>query len=121
MVQLQTIEDPSAIRRQTPSEESDLGPGNPETEAPESTKNSWSERISRRNRREKLHNSGLGSGSVPRFNSEKPAGWKGSSACRTASFPTPNRVSYSSELYLHASYGTNTVLEKMENEKMELE
>ena len=29
----------SAVRRRTPSEEVDLGPGNTETEAPESTRN----------------------------------------------------------------------------------
>ena len=63
MVPLQIIGDPSAVRRRTPSEEVDFGPGNTETEAPESTKNSLSERISFRNRREKLHNSGSGSGS----------------------------------------------------------
>ena len=91
LVPLQTIREPSAVRRPTPSEESDLGPRNMETVAPESTKNSWLERISCRNRREKLHSSGSGSG--PGFNSEKPAGWKGSSTCWTANqirtgFPT---------------------------------
>ena len=54
MVPLQTIGVPSAVNRRTPSEEVDLGPGKTETEAPESTKNSLSERISFRNRREKL-------------------------------------------------------------------
>ena len=63
MVPLQIIGDPSAVRRQTPSEEVDFGPGNTETEAPKSTKNSLSERTSFRNRREKLQNSGTGSGS----------------------------------------------------------
>ena len=110
MVPLQIIRDPSAVRRWTPSEEVDFGPGNTETEAPELTKNSLSERISFRNRREKLQNSGSGSGS----SSKKPAGWKGRSTCRTASFPTPNRVSGNAELCYHASYDTNRVLEKQE-------
>ena len=39
-----------------------MGPGNTETEAPESPRNSWLERIFKRNRREKLHYSGSGSG-----------------------------------------------------------
>ena len=90
MVPLQNIGDPSAVRRRTPSAESDLGPGNTETEAPEWTKISRSDRISLRNRREKLHN-----------------------------YMTPKRVSYSAELYLHASYGTNIDLEKMENVRLE--
>ena len=54
MVPLQTIGDPSGVRRQTPLAESDLGPGNTDTEASELTKNSLCDRISRRNRREKL-------------------------------------------------------------------
>ena len=45
---LQTIGEPSAVRRQTLSEESDFGPRNTETEAPESTKYSLSDRISLR-------------------------------------------------------------------------
>ena len=52
LVPLQIIGDPSAVRRRTPSEEVDFGPGNTETEAPESTRNSLSERMSFRNRRE---------------------------------------------------------------------
>ena len=110
MVPLQISGDPSAVRRQTPLEEVDFGPGNTDTEAPESTKNFLSERISFRNRREKLQNSGSGSGS----SSKKPAGWKGRSTCRTASFPTPYRVSGNAELCCHASYGTNRDPEKQE-------
>ena len=34
-VPLQTIKEPSAVRRRTPSEESDVGPGSTETEAPD--------------------------------------------------------------------------------------
>ena len=37
--------------------EDNLGPGNTETEAPESTENSWLESISFRNRRVELQNS----------------------------------------------------------------
>ena len=114
MVPLQIIGDPSAVRRLTPSEEVDFGPGNTETEAPESTKNSLSERISFRNRREKLHNLDAGSGSGSGSSSKKPAGWKGRSTCRTASFPIPNRASGNAELCYHASYGTNRVGEKQE-------
>ena len=119
---LQTIGEPSAVRRRTPSEESDLGPGSTETEAPESTKNSRSDRISLRNRREKLHNSGSGtgffSGSDSGFILKKLAGWKGSSTCLTASFPNPGRVSYSADLCLHVSCDTNMDLEKMENARI---
>ena len=39
LVPLQTIGDPSAVRRRTPLEESDLEPGNMEMEAPESNNN----------------------------------------------------------------------------------
>ena len=49
---LHAIGDPSAVRRQTPSIEVDLGPGKTGTEAPECTKNSLSDRISQRKRRE---------------------------------------------------------------------
>ena len=103
---LQIIGEPSAIRRRTSSEESDFGPENTETEAPESTRNTLSERISLRNRREYLHISG--SGSVLK----KLAGWKGRFTCRTASFPTPSRVSDSVELCFHASCDTSKDLEK---------
>ena len=43
MVPLQIIGDLSAVRRQTPSEEVDFGPGNTETGAPESTRNVFQE------------------------------------------------------------------------------
>ena len=114
MVPLQIIGDPSAVRRLTPSEEVDFGPGNTETEAPESTKNSLSERISFKNRREKLQNSGSGSGSGSGSSLKKPAGWKGRSTCRTASFPTLNRVSGTAELCCRVSYDTNRDPEKQE-------
>ena len=39
----------------------------------------------------------------------------------SASFPTPSMVSYSSELYLHASCGTSKGQERMENGRTELE
>ena len=52
MVPLQIIGEPSAVRRLTPLEEVDFGPGNTEREAPKWTRNSLSERISFRNRRE---------------------------------------------------------------------
>ena len=107
LVPLETIGEPSAVRRQTLLEEADLISGNTETEARESTKNSWLPRMSCRNSKEKLHcswtGSGSGSGTGYDNSSEKPAGWKGSSTCQTASFSTPSRVSYSSELYLHVS------------------
>ena len=121
LVPLQTIGEPSAVRRQTSLEESDLGPGNTETEAPESNKNSRLERISCRNSREKLHCSGTGSwsGTGSDNSLEKPAGWKESSTCQTASFPTPSRVSYSAELCIHVSTDTNMDLDKMENARME--
>ena len=112
LVQLQTIRDPSAVRRQTPSEESNLRPWNTETEAPESTKNSQSERISQRNRREKLYTTLVQAQvqyqGLTQRNRQVGRGF----TCRTASFLTPNRVPYSSELYLHASCDTNTVLER---------
>ena len=125
LVPLQTIREPSAVKKQTHSEESDLGPGNTETEASKSTKNSRSESISCRSSREILRSSGIcsgsGSGTGSELNLEKPAGWKGSSTCQTAIFLTPNRVFYSSVLYLYASSDTNRSLEKMKNGRTELE
>ena len=118
---LQIIRDPSAVRRRTPLEEVDFGPGKTETEAPESTRNSLSESMSYRNRREKLHISGSGSGSGSGSASKKPAGLKGSSTCRTASFLIWNRVSDNAELCYHVSYDTNKVPEKQENGVMEQE
>ena len=49
---LQNIEDPSAVSKRVPSVEDDLGLGNTETEAPESTRKSRPDRVSRTNRRE---------------------------------------------------------------------
>ena len=43
---LHTIGDLSAVRSQTPSIEVDFSPGNTETEAPELTRNSLSDKIS---------------------------------------------------------------------------
>ena len=61
--QLHTIEDPLAVKRQTLPLEVDLGPGKTETEALESTKNSLSDRISCRKRRdEQQTSSGRGAG-----------------------------------------------------------
>ena len=51
---LHTIGVPSAVRRQTPSIEVDVGPGKTETEALESTRNSLLDKISHRNRREEI-------------------------------------------------------------------
>ena len=42
---LHIIGEPFAFRRHTPSKDKDLGPGNTNTEAPEFTKNSQSDRI----------------------------------------------------------------------------
>ena len=73
---------------------------------------------------DKLHCSGTPSetvyGTGSEDSSEKLAGWKGSSTCRNASFPTPGRVSYISELYLHASCGSSRDLERMENRRTKL-
>ena len=49
---LQKMGEPSAVSRRKPSPEEELGPGKTETEAPESTRNSCPDRISRTNRRE---------------------------------------------------------------------
>ena len=47
---LQNMDEPSAVSRRIPLTEEDLGPGNTETEAPESMRNSRPERISCTNR-----------------------------------------------------------------------
>ena len=87
---LHIIGDSSAVRRQTPSSAAPLGPVKTETEVLESTKNSWSERISfRKMREEQQISSGIGA------RGEEPAGWTGVSTCQTASFPTWNKVSCS--------------------------
>ena len=86
-VPLHTIGDPLAVRRQTMSSEEDLGPGNTETEALESTRNSWSERMSFRKRRVKVQNS---SGAE---STGGQVGWTGVSTCRTTCFPKRNKVS----------------------------
>ena len=52
MVPLQIIRDPSAVSRRTPPEEVDFGPGKTEIEARKLTRNSLSDRMSFRNRRE---------------------------------------------------------------------
>ena len=98
---LQNIEEPSAVNRWTPSTEEDLGPGNTETEAPESTRNSRSERISFTNRRVGLQNS---PGAVA---TEGPAGWTEVSTCRTTRFPKRNRVFCSWRLSHHVSCETS--------------
>ena len=49
---LHTIRDPSAVRRGFQVKEVDLAQGKTETEAPESTKNSLSDKISHRKRRD---------------------------------------------------------------------
>ena len=54
---LQNMKDPSAVRKRVPSVEDDLGLGNTETEAPESTRNSRLERTSDTNRRSELEHS----------------------------------------------------------------
>ena len=54
---LHIIGDPSAVKRWTLLSEDNLGPGNTETEALESTRNSRSEIISFTNRRVELQNS----------------------------------------------------------------
>ena len=52
---LHIIGDPSAVRRRTQLEEEALGPGKSDTEVPESTKHSLSDRISFRKMREEQH------------------------------------------------------------------
>ena len=104
---LHTIEEPSAFRRQTSSSEEALGTGKTDTEAPESTKNSLSDRISFRKMREEQQ---ISSGTEARGGAgaeEGLAGWMGVSTCLTASFPTWNTVSCSGLPCLHASYRTN--------------
>ena len=80
---LQIIGEPLAVNRQTPSSDKALGTGNRDTEAPESTKNSQSDRMFFRKMREELQNS---SGAEARGG--ELAGWTGVSTCQTASFPT---------------------------------
>ena len=100
------IGEPSSVRRHTLSTDVDLGPGNTDTEAPESTKNSGSDRMSFRKMRKELQNS---SGAEARGG--EPAGLMGVSACRTASFPTWYMVSCSLEPSHHVSYKTSRLLE----------
>ena len=90
---LYTIGVPSAVRRQTPLVEVEFGPGNTETEAPESKRNSLSEKISQRKKREEhqiLSGTGAETGT-----GTGPAGWLGASTCRTTSFPNPSTASCS--------------------------
>ena len=82
-VPLHTIGDLSAVKRQTPSNEEDLGLGNTDMEAPESTRNSKLERMSFRKRRVELQNS-----SGAEATRGEPAGWTGVSTCLTTRFPT---------------------------------
>ena len=103
---LHIIGEPSAVRRRTLLMDEDLGPGNIDTEEPESTKNLQSDRISFRKMRDELQNS---SGAEARGG--KRAGSTGVSTCRTASFPTWNMVSCSSKLSHHAFYETSRLLE----------
>ena len=112
---LQNIGEPSVVRRGTPSADKNFGPGNTDTEAPESTKNSRSERISFRKMRDELRNS-----SGAEATGGELAGWMGVSTCRTASFPTWNKVSCSLELSHHVSYETSRLQEASENGMMEL-
>ena len=84
---MQNIEDPSAVSKQVPSAEDDLGLGNTETEAPESTRNSRLERMSVTNRRAELQNS------AEAEVTEGPAGWTGVSTYQTTRFPKRNSVS----------------------------
>ena len=76
---LHIISEPAAIRRPTPSTDEDLGPGNTDTEAPESTKNSRLDRMSFRKMREELQNS---SGAEARGGER--AGWTRVPTCWTA-------------------------------------
>ena len=102
-VPLHTIGDPSAFRRQTPLSEEDLGPGNTEAEAQESTSNSRLERISFRKRRVELQNY---SGAEA---TGGPAGWTAVSTCQTTRFPKRNKVSCSCWLSHNVSCETNRV------------
>ena len=80
----------------------------------ESTKNSLSERISCRKRREEQQTS---SGTGARTG---PAGWMGSSTCQTTSFPTPRMAFCSWQPCHHVSYETSMLPEGSEIWRMEL-
>ena len=112
---LQNIGEPSAVRRQTPLEDKDLGPGNTDTEAPESTKNSGLERIIFRKMRDELQNS-----SGAETTGGEPEGWAGVSTRRTASFRTWKIFSCSLKPSPHVSYETIRLQEALENRMMEL-
>ena len=94
-------------------EAEDLGPGNTETEALESTQNSRLERIFQRNWRDIHKVQSLEQ--APERARKKLAGWAEVSTCWTTSFPTRKRVSSSSELSHHASYGTSRDQENQGN------
>ena len=111
--QLHIIGDPSAVKIRTPLSEDNLGPGNTETEAPKSTRNSRSESISFTKRRVELQNS---SGVEA---TGGPAGWTG--VCRTTRFLKNNNVSCSCCPSHHASYETNRVRTELEIWTSELE
>ena len=112
---LQNIGEPSAVRRQTPSADKDLGLGNTDTEAPELTKTSRSERISFRKMRDELQNS-----SGAEATEGEPAGWMGVSTRQSASFSTWNKVFCSLEPSHHVSYETSRLQEVLESGMMEL-
>ena len=97
---LQYMGEPSAVSRRKPSTEEELGPGKTETEAPESTRNSRPDRISRTNRRE-------GQLILSKGATVAPAGWIGESTCRTTRFPKRNRVPYSLMHHPHVSCDTS--------------
>ena len=75
--------------------EIDFDPGKTETEAPESTRNALSDKISSRNRREEQQtSSGTGAGTGARTGSGTGrTGWTGSSTCRITSIQSPSKAS----------------------------
>ena len=114
-VPLQTIRDLLAVRRQTPSSKEDLGPGNTDTKAPESTRNSLLERMSFRKRRVELQNS-----SGAEATGGGPAGWTGVSTCQTTGFLKRNKISNSCQLSGNASCGTIRVMTEQRIWKLEM-
>ena len=86
---------PSAVSNLTLLEEVDMGPGNMDTEASESTRNSLSDRISLRNNREEQNTSCSSGTEAGTEIGTELAGWTGTSTCWTAGFLRLYKVSCS--------------------------
>ena len=111
---LHIIGELSAVKRWIPLSEDDLGPGNTETEAPESTRNSRLESIPFTNRRVELQSS---SGAEA---TGGLAGWTIVFTCQTTCFPKRNKVSCSCWPSHHVSYETNRDQTELEIWTLEL-